>query len=666
MSTLSAAIHATVYRGGGDPSLIFNAPLLTSVVAGKALSTGVTVTSEATYAEHTHTDNLGFVSYCAPNEVRFSGARREMNLVLTTNVIDDATYSWRVGACTKVADTDDATGRGAIFSGIGNNESNCIYGLMNIVGRYDEKFWHKTKLLVVFEAKAPVGQEEKTFIIDLKRDGGTFASVSCRYTLPNHNNYQKYFLLASASTSDLTTLMAKFVIRGDIAGWATSIGFRNPQLHVVPTTITDKLVEFITVRESSSPFHGANADGVRYFSSEKPTFSYDSTGATVLTGTGIGGVVTSEVSGGEISNASLYGYLAEPEGTNLVTRSETCETPYWILSGNFSAMTLYAADAPDGSGRASTLTENTATTVRYHAYIYSSAAPADDYAVSIYAKPLLAGREWCKLAITARNASNVDLLTWHSYFNLDTGALGGVSGTPPHSRWTEPAANGFRRCVLTAKNMPANTAKIVFWFYGAGDDGIDSYIGSGNPSYAIWGGQIEKTCWVSSYIRTTTAAVTRSFGQLEYPWANISGIDAEGSLISECRHRYSVHMTGTRGLVSTGGNGGLVVSQDASGDLTNYDGTGYVSYWTGATVAFDRHKVGMTWKSGGNRNSYRNGASVIAGGGFDGTMLDSAHARFLVGTLINGSAGNVACANIKNLSLFNAEKPSAFMLAETA
>lgn len=666
MGTLAAAIHATVYRGGGDPSLIFDAPLLTSVAPAKALSSGQTITSEATYAEHTHTDNLGFVSYCAPNEVRFSGARREMNLVLTTNVINDGTYSWRVGACTKVADTDDATGRGAIFSGIGYDESNCIYGLMNTVGRYDAKFWYKTKLLVVFEARAPVGQEGKTFLLDLKRDSGTLASVSCRFTLPNHNNYQKYFLLASTTVSDLTTLNARFIIRGDMAGWATSIGFRNPQIHVVPTTITDKLVEFITVRESSSPFHGANADGVRYFSSEKPTFSYDSTGATITTGTGICGVVTSETNGNQISNASLLGYLAEPEGTNLATYSETLETPAWISGSNFSAINLYATDAPDGSARASTLTEAAVSGTRYHAYVYSSAAPAENYAVSIYAKPLLAGREWCKLSITARDASNVDLQTWHGYFNLETGALGGVSGSAPHSRWTEPAANGFRRCVLTVKNMPVNTAKIVFWFYGCAGDGIDSYLGSGSPGYAVWGGQIEKTCWASSYIRTTTAEVTRSFGQVEYPWANISGIDAEGSLTAECRHRYSVHMTGTRGLVSTGGNGRLIASLDVTGNLTNYDGTGYISYWTGSTVAFDRHKCGLTWKSGGNRNTYRNGASMTASGAFDGTLLDSAAAKFLVGTLINGSADNVACANIKNLRLFNVEKPSAFMLAETA
>lgn len=669
MGTLAAAIHATVYRGGGDPSLIFDAPLLTSVAPAKALSSGQTITSEATYAEHTHTDNNGLVSYCAPNEARFSGARREINLARSTNVINDAGVTWRAGSTTKAADTADPTGRGAIFSGIDINEANCIYDLMNVSGRYDTKFWYKTQLLVILELRAPPGQEGKKILVDIKRDSGTFGSVQGTFTLPSHNNYEKYFVAGPANAADITTLNARFVIRGDVShsgNSATSIGFRNPQLHIIPYTGTVPMIEFISMKETSAPFHGANADGVKYFATERPSFTYDDSVFLASYAGTIGGRVTSETPGAVIPNASLYGYLAEPEGTNLATYSETFDTTAWIRDANFSAINYYATDAPDGSGRASTLTENTATASRYMALVYSSAAATEDYAVSLYAKPLIAGRDWVKIVITARDASNVDLTTWYSYFNITTGAFGGVSGSAPHSRWTEPAANGFRRCVLTAKNMPVNTAKIVFWFYGTGGDGVDSYLGSGTPAYAIWGGQIEKSCWASSYIRTTTAAVTRSFGQIEYPWACISGIDAEGALSAECRHRYSVHMTGTRGLISTGGNGRLVTSLDASGNLTNYDGTGYVAYWTGATVAFDRHKIGMTWKSGVGRNSYRNGASVTAGGAFDGTMLDSSHAMFLVGTLINGSADSVACANIKNLRLFNVEKPSAFMLAETA
>lgn len=83
---------------------------------------------------------------------------------------------------------------------------------------------------------------------------------------------------------------------------------------------------------TSAPYHGANVDGVKYF--------------------------TTKLDGSSIPDATLKGYLTEGTRTNLLTYSEQFDNAAWTKS-NITA-TANSISSPDGTTTADTLTASSA------------------------------------------------------------------------------------------------------------------------------------------------------------------------------------------------------------------------------------------------------------------------------------------------------------------
>lgn len=222
------------------------------------------------------------------------------------------------------------------------------------------------------------------------------------------------------------------------------------------------------------------------------------------------------------------GALVEGQRTNLLTYSEQFDNAAWTKTAVSVSTNIVAS--PDGTMTADKLIEDG--TINYHytdaSTSYSAGQP---YACSLFVKK--GNKTWCWIDFPTNG-----LLTW---FNLDTGVFGqtaaGVTAT------AESFAGGWWRIKLSYASVPASGQCGVGL---APSDGGGSYQGNGTDYMYIWGAQLEAGAVPSSYIPTTTAAVTRNADVLTFPQ---SGNVPEGA--------FTVGFNYERGYAFTGANPAL-------------------------------------------------------------------------------------------------------------
>jgi hypothetical protein len=188
----------------------------------------------------------------------------------------------------------------------------------------------------------------------------------------------------------------------------------------------------------------------------------------------------------------------EPQRTNLNLQSETLSNASWSVFN--STVTENNTTAPSGQLTADRLAENTANAP--HSIFLPSpiiTVIGTVYSRSIYAKPN--GRNW--IALFYRD--NVTDL--RAYFNIQNGTVGTVSAGITAS--IQAAGDGWYRCTIvrTATSAIANSLAIEL----ASADNTNSYLGNGTSGVFLWGAQLEAGAYPTTYIPTTTAAVTRIF-----------------------------------------------------------------------------------------------------------------------------------------------------------
>lgn len=175
--------------------------------------------------------------------------------------------------------------------------------------------------------------------------------------------------------------------------------------------------------------------------------------------------------------------------TNLVTYSQTMD----IWSAVNITRTADSVAAPDGTTTAETLNEGTATGIRY----ISNDSPGTKtgiYTISVYVKAGTQNK--CQLEFAGGGLG-------YTSFDL---AAGTITANPSggHASIT-PVGNGWFRLAV-AMTYNAQICKVVLF---TGDTYANSYTGTSRYLYA-WGAQVEEGDTATSYIPTTTAAVTRT------------------------------------------------------------------------------------------------------------------------------------------------------------
>ena len=203
----------------------------------------------------------------------------------------------------------------------------------------------------------------------------------------------------------------------------------------------------------------------------------------------------------------LRGWLLEEASTNTCLQSADFGTT-WITSTatqtNAGSITTNTVKSPDGATTADTLQSNSGTTgiiaARQQGFTFTNGTT---YTVSVWAKK----KDLDYLEITNKD----DALAGRTYskvFKISDGTLGASGGTVGAAK-IDSYVNGWYRCSVTF-TAAANTSSEVYFKARNNDANNTTYTFNNNEGIYLWGAQVEAIAYPTSYIPTTTTAVTRN------------------------------------------------------------------------------------------------------------------------------------------------------------
>jgi len=248
------------------------------------------------------------------------------------------------------------------------------------------------------------------------------------------------------------------------------------------------------------------------------------------------------------------GLLIEEQRTNLLTYSEDFSNAVWVK--NFCTITANSTTAPDGTTNADTFVESVDSVAQGH-YVYQgpTLAAGQSYTLTCYAKAISSTRLF---QLYVRDSASTVFAS--SSFNLATGAI------PFVTAGTSSITNvGNGRYLLTVTGTAGAAGVGLLLLSSKNLSGLD-YIGDGSSVAFIWGVQLEAGAFATSYIPTTTTALTRAadvasvntlspwynasagtiYAEATGPIANIYRVLAEGASAADFRD-FSLGFDGLRG-----------------------------------------------------------------------------------------------------------------------
>jgi hypothetical protein len=225
------------------------------------------------------------------------------------------------------------------------------------------------------------------------------------------------------------------------------------------------------------------------------TFTRAST-ATRVNASGLIEEVASGVPRLDYLNSSCPKLLLEPQRTNIQTNSEDASSSNWGNPYQLS-VTTNQTTAPSGATTAD-LVADTAFGTPHRFEPNFSATSGQAYTMSCFVKANTLTQ--CHIFGFADN--NV-FAGQTAIFDLSAGTV--VSNAGNGIPKIESYGNGWYRVSLT---LTAGATAVGYFGFGPAKSGSVAYLGDGSSLY-MWGIQLEAGAYASSYIPTTTAAVTR-------------------------------------------------------------------------------------------------------------------------------------------------------------
>jgi len=469
---------------------------------------------------------------------------------------------------------------------------------------------------------------------------GAEATGTCLITFTGTATGSSGTLTANATKRTAKTLT--ITVGGTIIATCTVAAAADIQFEEVSGRANQNPSEYCSVGVLSAPFHGAGVDGIRYFGHEN--------------GNSVASNVVTEATGAAINEATTgitQGYLAEGQRQNLCKWSEVFDNASWTKTDTTPTANNIAS--PDGRTTAELMTEGVAGTA-----LASQGITITSNASIAWSVFLKKGNNNIHRITAYETATAANAIT--GWFNLNTGVVGSVAngGTGTLAAVSiEAFANGWYRCTLTGKVNNAATA-ITIAMSSASADASTTRVN--NATYYAWGAQVEDNVALpSSYIPTTTAAVTRNADVLTYVLAG-NADNTKGTCYAEARSSQSGStFTFTSGIVfltDTNGRALYFANTTATTATSVYDGTAPITK-TGLDNATAAAVKRISAWQGSTMSITGNGAAV-ASGAFDGTM-GAGTGNIAIG----GISGAELYGVLRNVRLYNVALSSAQLVSLT-
>jgi hypothetical protein len=343
------------------------------------------------------------------------------------------------------------------------------------------------------------------------------------------------------------------------------------------------------------------------------------------------------------------GLLVEEQRTNLLLQSQDFATTW---GGANITIASNSTTAPDGTTTADTLTHVTASSERVQTSQSFTAGSA--VTASIFAK---------------KNTSNFFRFELGNvvscWFNLNTGTVAsnqaGSGNVLFSAKSIQAFPNGWYRCILTCTTSTITTLSVKLFATNA--DGNSSAIDS---SVYLWGADLQAGSTPTSYIPTTTTAVTRSADLASIGSTAFSGFynQSEGTLFASGA-RYGTADGRFAGFDSGSINDTYVITASAARNaiVSSVSGGGFGGgVTTSNSFAYLASiKVAATLSSLGDETLCLNGGAVASGA----TTTPSASLTTMrIGTQAGATTGFYN-GTIQRLTYWRAQLPSSTLQAIT-
>lgn len=199
------------------------------------------------------------------------------------------------------------------------------------------------------------------------------------------------------------------------------------------------------------------------------------------------------------------GLLIEEARTNLLTNSQTFSG--WTAANSSVAASLVLS--PDNTSYLYFLTEAASAAVVHLLGLAVAATPS--FAVSCFAKA--STRNFITLAVNNGSSNNFVSATFDLSNGTVASSAGGSTAGTVVSTSIINYGNGIYRCVLVGSLTGAVNINIALTTTGTPTRdafGRQTYAGDGTSGLYVWGAQFEAGAFPTSYIPTTTTALTRN------------------------------------------------------------------------------------------------------------------------------------------------------------
>ena len=329
------------------------------------------------------------------------------------------------------------------------------------------------------------------------------------------------------------------------------------------------------------------------------------------------------------------GLLIEESRTNLLTRSNNFADASWTR--NNSTLGSTTIQSPDGSNNATLLVAGTG----LFSWIFKSVTNASGNTLSFFAKS--SGKRWANVDASSGSAAA------GVWFDLQNGAIGTVQTGYTASITAFP--NGFYRCSVTYPSSGAG----IFSVIGVSDNNSSfASTASGSNGIIIYGAQLEAGSFPTSYIPTTTAALTRSADVCSITGGDFTSLynATEGTILANA----STPASGDRTVLSIDDNTANEMTRLRTEGTNPFfkvtdGGSDVVAIDAGTVTANTTFKLAAAYEIN-NFAASINGGTVVADTSGTIPTVD----RMRIGA---GQGGNTMCGHIARIQYFRKRLPDA-------